>query len=612
MRLLPTAAVLLSLACAGKSTPPATRSTVHLRGNAYARGFSHGEQLKSRIQSFYTRLMTASLYPYLGREQPDIATLLKEYDGERYQNGNFAYALLLDSARNLEKSLTVSQKEELRGISEGSGMAYEQILILNTFVDTVLAVRGVALSIRLARAPQLKSLEVPQAASDGADNDGDGMIDEPGEGVLSAYVAEAAANLVELPTNATFRVVLEDADGVDPATLRFTLDGALFTPGAQVSSRALSATQLEVTFTPPQGLPPSAVVSLVLSAGDTVVVTRPPPSHQSFMRDEELLFTTRGRGLAPPDVRRPPITDGRTRAPSLALALRGAATRDGKPLLAQHFALLDANVAHEHTVQFVHHPEGAPPFVTFGWAGVAWGFAGLSARGVAYACNPADTLDNSVVGSVVEQLVDLGKARLLAKGVPIGFVGRRILEGTASTQAAVELVQTLKHPYGWSCVVADKAGDLRALELDSNVFTDAATGVFSYGPTDLDASGRRYGSVRDDDLLSTSVFARNRDDIAPLMLAGQRIVPQRVWSTFFFRGRRAVDGLARRVEAQYGQLDAAAVQGILAESELVDGSDSMNAVVLEPARLQAWSAMGQVPATEGPFEAFDLAAEAAP
>jgi hypothetical protein len=108
------------------------------------------------------------------------------------------------------------------------------------------------------------------------------------------------------------------------------------------------------------------------------------------------------------------------------------------------------------------------------------------------------------------------------------------------------------------------------------------------------------------------VYVKNTDDIAPLMLAGQRIVPQRVWSTFFFRGRRAVDSLARRVEAQYGQLDVSAVQSILSEPELVDGSDSMNAVVLEPSRLQAWSAMGQVPATDGPFEGFDLAAEVMP
>jgi hypothetical protein len=124
------------------------------------------------------------------------------YSSERYQNGNFAYELLLESAKNVERSLNRATRDELRGIADGSGLTYDQVLVLNTFFDTVLAVRGVALAIRLSRAPQIKSLEFVGAASDGVDNDEDGVIDESGEGRFEPYVPQLFGLGVELsPTN---------------------------------------------------------------------------------------------------------------------------------------------------------------------------------------------------------------------------------------------------------------------------------------------------------------------------------------------------------------------------------------------------------------------------
>ena len=70
----------------------------------------------------------------------------------------------------------------------------------------------------------------------------------------------------------------------------------------------------------------------------------------------------------------------------------------------------------------------AAPFAVVGWAGVVYGFSGLSDTGLGYACNPSDTLDNSVVGSVFENIFDLSKAKLLATGTPMGFLGRKMLE----------------------------------------------------------------------------------------------------------------------------------------------------------------------------------------
>ncbi len=606
LRRLSTFAALLTVSASAclPTQPPPRREIIHLHGNAYERGKQHGEKMKSKIHSFYTTLLTASLFPYLGREQPTIAGLLNEYKAERYQNGRFAYELLLDSAKNIEKSLNKNQRDELRGISDGSGLSYDEVLVLNTFVDSVLAVRGIALAIRLSRAPQLTRLEFTGAATDGVDNDGDSMIDEAGEGVLDPFLADGAANAVEVPVDTRIKVTLKDPEGIDQESLRLTLNGQLYTRQS-LTFEEPSADTLVVTLTPPAALEPAATFTLVVTAGDKLVVTTPPPSHVSFMRDEELLFTTRGAGLIPSRVRRPPQTDGRTRPPPIAFAVDGKSSSSG-PLLAHHFALLDANTAHKHTLVTVHHPDdGSPAYATVGWAGVAYGLVGMSERGVGYACNPSDTLDNSVVGSVLDQVLDLSKAKLSAKGVPIGFTGRRILENAPDTLAAVQIVKGLSHVYGWNCIVSDSKGTMRSVELDSDVFKSGDS-VFTVAPEDVDAKGTRIASVGDDDLIAGSAYRLNTNDITTRTLAGQRVVPQKIWSTFFYRSRRVVDAVARRISA--GPMNVADAEALLGDDELVDKSDSMTAAVLELAGKKLHYAIGQVPATSQPFETFDFAA----
>jgi Acyl-coenzyme A:6-aminopenicillanic acid acyl-transferase len=600
---------LVCAACQPLQRPP-TREVVHLFGTPYERGFQHGEKLKSKIHSFYATLLTNSLFPYLGREQPDIASFLPEYQAERYQNGNFAFELLLDSAKSIEKTLPRATRDELRGVSEGSGLSYDQTLVLNTFVDSTLAVRGIALAIRLGRAPQLERVEALGAGSDGVDNDADGTTDEVDEGVIAPWIPELRASWVELAPSTQFKLTLKDPDGINPDTLRVSLGSTLYRAGdAGLTITPVAADTLEVLLAPQGGLPAASALTLVLSAGDDKLLETPAPVHNSFMRDEEVVFTTRGSGLAPNRVLRPELTDGRTRPPPVSIAVRGAATRDGAPLLGQHFALLDANTAHKHGVVFVHHPDTGPEFAVVGWAGVTWGLAGLSTRGVAYACNPADTLDNTVVGSVLDQVADLSKAKLVATGTPIGVAGRRVLETTTSAQGAVDLMKTIDHVYGWACTYADQDGQLAAAETDGDIFTDGQNGVFPVEPGTLDARGDRLSSLRGDDLVQGSSYALNYPDIITLTLAGQRVVPQRRWSGFFLRSRRAVDAAFRQLETDYGQVDVASMESLLGSEQLVDRSDSMNAVVLEPRGLKVHSAMGQVPATDGPWETVDLTEE---
>ena len=596
-----------ALAACGPLKKPPTREAIEVRGSAYDRGLSHGTQLRSKVRSFYTTLLTNSLFPYLSREQPDIASFLPEYAAERYQNGNFAYELLLDSAKNIERSLNRATREELQGVADGSGMSYDQILVLNTFFDTVLAVRGVALAIRLARAPLVRSVEFVGADTDGVDNDNDGQIDEAGEGHFEPYIPELYGMAVEVQPAAAFRLVLTEVDGVDPATVRIFLNNELFTQDSpEMSLVELSPTELQVTLTPSTPLAAALTTTLVIGAGDKKLITVPLPARESFMRDEEIAFTTRGAGLNRRDVRRPPLTDGRTRPPPIAIGARGSMTVGGAPYIAHHFSLLDANTAYKHTVAIRHVPETGPAFVTVGWAGMVYGLSGMSDRGVGYACDPADTLDNSVVGSVLAQVADLSKAKLLARGLPIGFLGRKILEQATDAASARDVIANAERAYGWTCVLGDRSGGLEAIEVDSDIFTDGTKGTFPITTSELDVTGRRYAGTSDDDFVLGSNFVKNVPDITTLLLAGQRIIPQRQWSGFFYRSRRAVDGVKGRIEAGKGRIDAPFLEQLIADPQFVDQSDSMNAVVLDFANLEVRSAMGQVPATAGPFEVTEV------
>jgi hypothetical protein len=599
IRSIPFILLINSLACVPATAPP-TRETLVLRGTPYERGLEHGTKLKSKVHSFYTTLLTNSLIPYLSREQPDIASLLKEYEKPKYQNGAFGYELLLDSAKSMERSLTPAMKEEMKGIADGSELSYDQVLILNTFVDSVLAVRGVALAIRYARAPLIESVTFVGAENDAQDNDGDGMVDEPNEQLIKPYSAELTAQAVELPATVKFEIVLKDTDGVDPTTVRLYLRNELFTTESpEVKFEVVDATRLKLVLTPRAPLPLTETVTLAISAGDKVIRENPAPARASFMRDEEIVFTVRGANKKKYDVLRPVLTDGRTRPPPFGIAVRGSASNN-QILMAQHFSLLDANTAHKHTVLLEHHTESGASFVTIGWAGTIFGLSALSSKGFGYVCNPSDSLDNSVLGGVIENIADLSVAKLVAKGMPIGLVGRTVLENATDVASAKKIIDESKHAYGWACALADKSGAIEAVEVDSDIFKSGID-VVGFSAGEKRSSGGYFGSVRNDDVVIGSSYAKNVEDILTIELSGQRIVPQRQWSGFFHRSRRVIGGAMRRLDASYGNVTVESLEQLISDPELVDASDSMNAVVLDVLNQKVYSAMGTVPATASEF-----------
>ena len=234
------------------------------------------------------------------------------------------------------------------------------------------------------------------------------------------------------------------------------------------------------------------------------------------MREERVTFTTVGAGKQAFQVANAGVADPNHPPTSIAFAVTGSATPDGQPRLAQHFALLDANTAHDHTAVFVHHPDTGAPFVVVGWAGIAWGFSGLNLGGQAYACQPSDTLDNSAVGTLLDSAGDLSTAQLVISGMPIGFAGRQILEQSQSSDSAVSLLQGLKIAYGWNCLLADAAGGLRSVELDSGLSGLPALSSYSPDPSvpaDLDAYGQPWASLGPDDLRFSEHYLKNQDDM---------------------------------------------------------------------------------------------------
>ncbi|MBI2889817.1 MAG: hypothetical protein HYY13_03425 [Nitrospirae bacterium] len=601
-------AAALALSCEAAQQPPYTEVLV-LEGTPYERGLQHGRILSSKIHSFFTQMMTASLLPYFNRLRAPVAQYILEYQKPLYDNGRFSYELLVQSATNLSASIPPAYLEEIRGVADGAGMPYEEILFFNTFVDTLMGLRSISYFLEFANAPRLTRMSFGALDADGVDNDGDAQTDEAGEGGLDPYEPKPYAVAVEVPPSAGLDIGLVDPDGVDPATIRVKVDDVVFRPGdpgLEIVSDESGGTQLRLR--PPGGFREAAAVALLVQAGDRSLATDPPPAHAHFMRDERMVFTTRGYGRRPHEVVNRPVWDERMQAPSIAFAVGGEATPSGQPVVAHHFALLDTNISHKHTVLFVYRPSDGNTYATLGWAGAVWGFSGMNDKGLVFTANFSDTLNNSVAGQFKERLV---AARLVADGMPIGAMGREILARAAGVEEGRRLMDGVRSAFGWNVVLADRLGGRMVIELDSNIMGDPDGGIHAFSadaadPGSLDEWGRLIGSVRGGDVRTTANFQKNTNEI-DLEILGFKIRSQRFSSTYFYRSVRALDVLGQAIDENYGRLDAERAVAILRMPELLDARDSMKAAVFEPALGRMYFAVGQVPATDGPFRLYDFA-----
>lgn len=592
------------------ATPPPRYQVLHLHGTPYQRGLQHGQQLRSQIRSFYTRMLATSLLPYLNRQQHDIAAVLKTYAGPDYANGQFSTLLLRESAASLQASIPQPYLDEMHGIADGSGMTFQDILVLNTFLDTTLAARGITYFLQQLQAPQLMQIQWLGANQDGRDNDDDGTTDEANEGVLD-YGADVTATLVELDPHAKLVLRLGDDDGVDAATVRLLVDGKVYTqgsPGLVVvpwpEKGGPSATDLRVEFQPPQPLDPAKPVSFLVQASDRKLSVEPPPAHAHAMRPEQFTITTQGAGLHRWQVPNRGVSDGNSQPPAHGFALRKTATLDGKPLLAHHFSLLDAGVAHDHALVQIHHPESGPDFAMIGWAGLVYGLSGMNGRGLAIAVDHSDTLNNPLTDQFRKLLFN---AKLMSAGTPIGIAGRIVLEQAGTAQEGAALLQKLPHSFGWNVLLADAAGDLRVVEAHSDILGEQPPAVYTPNPQDpgsSDGHGQPWASVGPDDLRMAAHFRKNAEDLE--ISVGYDVRPQRFWSSYFFPSVRVMADMGDEIVKGYGKFDLQRAIAVLRQPGMVDRNDSMTATVFQPADHTFHAAIGQVPATDAPFDTFTL------
>ena len=614
-------AVTLIPSCSTPAEEPSFVMVIHLSGGPYERGVQHGKAAADRIRSVYAGLLTNSILPFLNRERPDLADVLSRYKEDRYTTGQFSYYLMLESAQHMEQYIPAEYIEEMHGIADGAGVSYEQILIMNTFLDTMLGFRAMTFFIRKLQAPNIVRVTFDGGLeSDGLDNDDDGEVDEPGEATYEPYDPNPRAIMTEVPPDAKIKIVLRDSalmaipEGASPDTLRIQLDKDRYiAPDPSIATREFvedGVLMLEVTFTPPGGMKEASVVSLLLQAQDKAEITEPPPIHARVMRDERFSFSTRGYGKVPHEIENRGEDDGRTQPASVSFAVRGSATPDGQPLLAHHYALLDTNTSHKHTALFVIRPNNGIPHVVVGWTGLVGGFSGMNAEGLALAVNNSDTLDNSMAAAVQR---DSFTAQLVLSGVPIFAMTREILSRFKTVSEGVEYLRTTQKTVGWNILLQDATGDMTAVEMDADSFGDADHGFYTYTPDEsipdnLDAYGRRWSSVGPDDLRMASHYIRNAEDVHAVVIVYE-ILPQRTWTTFYFRSVRTHSILGEEMGLRYGQIDARGAIEILRRPDIIDKRDSMNAAVYRPGERKMYYAMGTVPATDAPFKEVDLAAE---
>lgn len=609
---------LMCVPACEQAEQPAYFRIAKLYGTPYERGFQHGSMFPSEIRRLYTTMLTSSLLPYLNRERPDIASVLAEYNKDLYADGQFSYQLMLESAKSMEAYMPSEFIEEMKGIADGAGLTYEKVLILNTFLDSMLTLRSITFFIRRMEAPYVAWVEFEGLDDDGADNDGDGEVDEAGEGHIEPYEPLTHAALVEVPRDVTVRYMLVDQagakavlgidpsvvpEGVDPDTVRIQIDTEVVTSSdPQITTRAVThddQVAVEVTLRRDGGFPPESTVSLLLQAGDLSWITDPLPAHARFMRDERITFTTAGCGSLPREVENRGENDGRTLPPSIGFAARNSATTTGETLMAHHYTLLDANTSHKHTAMFVHHGDDGYKHVVLGHTGLIGGFSGMNSAGLSFGVFSSDTLDNGMVEDIVNNMLNISQARLLTTGVPMGMMGRAVLSRAATVDEAALVLGEYQPAFGWNMLFADAEGGMLAVEMDSDIRDEG--GLYSYSVNDNSDDPTSMASVGPDDLRLSCHFVANTQDMQMLFIR-----PQRYWSSFYFRSMKAYYILGEQIDISYGGLDVAKMIEIMRHPDLVDPRDSMSAVVFENTAGRLHVSMGVMPATDGEFQQFDL------
>ncbi len=607
---------ILGLAGAACVQSPEVRNpiivrTVHLHGTHYEMGLQHGRLLSGDMKHLYTRFLTMSVLPYMSREQPFISSFFPYYNDERFLHGNFGFEILKEAAFSLETHLPETYRDELRGISDGSGMSYSETLILNTFLDSLLCVLNIRAALGAIQQPWIARVVFSDRITyDGIDNDEDGTVDEPDENVLQPLRYSRYGTMKEIPARSTLEFTLRDnslslmhlrlGDGILMDTLRVEINSVLYMRGSDGWWDDGCEKMPTIRITPPGGFPTGQPVSVVVVAGDQQWSYDPPPAKTNVSREHTFTFSTQGTGLDLRDIPNAEIPDKLGNAASISFAAHGDATKSGELIVGRHFALLDIDLAHKFAYIIVYHPrdkETGEPLhkcATLSWSGVSWAITGMNDSGLAVGLSRSDTLNDSAVGNMTQ-------LRILPEGFPIGMLTRHILENFDNLDDAGLFLQSVKPVNGWCILLADgKTRDIRVAEIVPDIF-DEGVGYDVYTPDialpeNQDPWGRAFASVTPYDIRASNVFMKKLDDFPG--------VPQIEWSPGVFSGLRTHHYAGKVLESYLGRLDPYTALEMIREPSIVHDRDSMHTGILLPESLSMFVALGARPASAGVFQYF--------
>ena len=560
---------------------------VHLYGTPYEMGYEHGRLLKTEIRAFYTEFFEKAVLPVINRNK----TLLIEYfdySSEKYSGDNFAKQLVLDSAHEMEKSIPERYIEEMKGIADGSGLPYDEILIINTFPDVVDSFLEIGNLFQALDAPFVKSIIFPrETTEDGIDNNGDGVIDAQDENVVSPYTTSPFAIYRGLSPDDSIEVTLHDDDGVDPERTKVYLNGEL----CEKCPLSETGNDLKITIS---DLPfQNGKLFIEIDSADKKVVDSPPPPHTNAMRRERfLLLENRDTSL----LSAPNFSEGMITGRGAVSSTFGI-VKNNNVMVGRNFIFMDLNILHLYTYLFVYHPDSGNQVISAALPGMVGVLTGINDRGLFISANQVENADNSVIKSIVDEF------KVFLSGVPADIAAGEALEDYATSISAEEFLKSFNIPSGWNFFVADKNGNLIAVERDAGVWGGAGR---AYSPEITKCSSTFCPFNSPDELWVTGDYVFNLPDIDYDLLGGAfHLPPQNKWAFSYFSGLNTFYAIKTLLKKEKVSTVDDLIP-LLKQAYLFSPGNTIHSLALDLVNMDGFVAQGNATATEGDYVFLDF------
>lgn len=229
-----------------------------------------------------------------------------------------------------------------------------------------------------------------------------------------------------------------------------------------------------------------------------------------------------------------------------SFAASGAATKDGKPLLARNLDFFGNGVLEKTGIAIVFKPMGRKSFVSITWPGFSGVLSGMNRDGLCCA--------------VME--VRLGK--VTTNGMPSTLLFRRVLEEASTVDEALAILEESVKVAGNNLIIIDREGRAAVAELGPDLF--------------------RVRRAEDGMVFSTN---HHRKKLPRILRCGR----YKKFETF--------------AEEKAGEIDQAALKEIL--HSVNQGMITLQSMIFEPAALRIHLATGMTPSSKAEYKVLDFA-----